>query len=107
MNPDNVLLLMALFWQGFSLSFVTVIWFQRLAPQFSHRHDGGLPRVSLGLRVVISLLGLSGAFGTAALSSQFRGQVAGTDAILVAGLIVGIGIAFALRARSKSQPTPP
>ena len=106
MSPDDLLLLMALFWQGFSLSFVTVIWFQRLAPQFSPRDDVGWPRISYGLRVILALFGLFGAFGIAALSSKFRGQIAGSDAVLVVGLIVGVGIAFALRVRSKSQPTP-
>ena len=105
MNPDDALLLLALFWQGFSLSFVTVAWIQRIAPQFRPRDDVGWPRISYGLRIVLALLGLTGVFGTAAISSRFRGQIAGSDAVMVVGLMVGVGIAFALRMRSKLQPS--
>ena len=104
MNLDNVPLLMALFWQGFSLSFVTVSWFQRLAPQFKNGVDAGrLPRVPLGIRFALSLLALCGALGAADLLSRLRGQISGTDAALVIGLAIGVWMAFILSNKESKE----
>jgi hypothetical protein len=94
---------MALLWQGFSLSFVTIIWFQRLVPQFDNGERPSQKAIPYAIRLILSILALLGALGAAMLLGRFRGETPGTDATFVVGLAIGVWIAFAMRMRSTPR----
>lgn len=104
MTLDNLPFLMALLWQGLSLSFITMFWFQWLAPQFGK--NKGIEQqqnIPFSIRIVLSILVLLGALGAATLLGRFRGEIPGTDVTFVVGLAVGVLIAVAMRSRSRSK----
>ena len=107
MNIDDLPLLMAVFWQGFSLPYIILVWFQRLRPQW----DPSYPNVSTSVprpvpylgRLALSILGICGALGAAALTATLRHHVGGISAAFLVGFAVGMLAAYLLHIRALSN----
>jgi hypothetical protein len=100
MTIDSIPLLMTFFWVGFSLSYVTLSWIARIKPQFGAKdfadHQPLVP-VAFSVRLLLTVIGLSGALGAAGFVGQLRGP--GTDVTFLLGLIGGALIAYFLHLR--------
>lgn len=99
MSVDDSPFLLGFFWYGFSLTFVAIVWYQRISPQFkSHvQSDIHIPsRVSRSVRVFLALFGVLGAVGAAAFVGRMRGLVPGVEVALLIGLASGVWIALQL-----------
>ncbi|MCL4681770.1 MAG: hypothetical protein KJZ92_10880 [Rhodocyclaceae bacterium] len=107
MNIDDLPIFLGLFWYGFSLTYVILVWFWRVWPQWDRKapdeQKSYLSPVPYIFRLVISVLGIAGALGGAALVATFRHRVPGVDACFLAGLFVGIMLAYRLHLRKPAR----
>jgi len=96
---DALPILLAFFWVGFSLAYVVTSWFARLLPQFGSKLRGRA--VSFPVRLVMTLVALSGALGTAALLGTHRMQSPGIDIAFLTGAALGLGVSYVLHFRKS------
>jgi hypothetical protein len=109
MNVDNIPLLMAFFWQGFSLTFMIFIWYQR-ATFRREEHEktaskSSLTPLPLLVHVTLSFAGFCGALGAAGLIGMFNIQVPETSIAFVIALFIGMWAGFMLNRNNLGQTT--
>jgi len=87
---------MGLFWVGFSLSYVALIWVQRAsaAGKLGRSLAESFGPATLALRLTFTVLTLIGALGAAGLVSEIRTHIPWADAAFLFGL--GLGLLMAL-----------
>lgn len=87
-------------WLGFSLPFVILVLVWRLALVGPREQNVGQShrdlRIGLATRIVLSGMGLVGAFGTAALLGGLRLQYPAAMWVFVAAFIVGVWLGLVL-----------
>lgn len=89
---DSIPLLMGVLWSGFSLAYIPFLWVQRVSTV------GYLGRslaqlfgpVSPLIRLVFTLLGLTGALGSAGLVGFLRPYVGSSDSAFLLGMAIGV-----------------
>jgi hypothetical protein len=104
MTANDLPILMALFWYGFSLPYVLLVWLRRLNPQWGSiapaETSAAVPFI---LRFMLSVLGVVGAFGAASIVARLRHQIPDADWVCLAGSAVGILLAYLLHLRKAQK----
>jgi hypothetical protein len=100
LNLDNLTLLMGFAWLGFSLSYLVLSWLGRMSRRFEAKAipstESSKAPVPLAVRLALSILGLTGALGTASLVGTFRSQIPWIDGAVLVGLFLGVLLAYLL-----------
>lgn len=101
-----IFILIAMFWYGFSLSFITLAWMKWLSLR-SETIDGVLktPRVPFVMQLAFALGSIFGSAGGAVLVGSLRYRVIGSDWMFITGVVAGVLLAYLLILRSKVMAT--
>jgi hypothetical protein len=107
-------LLVAVFWQTFSLGFyltIIVFWVRPYGDnidwQGRKKSDNPALRIPYVRKFITGMFGLVGCFGAVAVVTTLRNQVPGVDTAFGIGFPIGIGIAFLIRKGLKLQTPAP
>lgn len=102
MNADDISMLLAVFWIGLSISYMILTWAWQVAAARAEPESGSLIKkahsgIPYAIRIALSVIGISGAFGAETLTVYLKNQLIGVDVVVLGGFAVGILLALAMR----------